>query len=136
MQYEPPELAELRAFPKGKDKLDTTEGIERNLDHDWELYKKLFQVFEATEKGETEIFSDNGGDIDFDKMLAEAVRAWPYWMNQYEQITAELDYWRKLAELQDKLLTCYRFGRNPGKIIDKIDKVRNILKETKILTAR
>ena len=31
---------------------------------------------------------------------------------------------KELSELQDKLLICYRLGRNPGSILDKLAKAR------------
>lgn len=35
--------------------------------------------------------------------------------------------YKNLSELQDKLLVCYRVSKNPGSIIDKITKARELI---------
>lgn len=39
-------------------------------------------------------------------------------------LTEERDAWHELSECQDRLLACYRTGRNPGALLDRIDKAR------------
>lgn len=41
-----------------------------------------------------------------------------------ERLKNEVKALRELSELQDKMLVCYRVGKNPGTIIDKLIKAR------------
>ena len=43
------------------------------------------------------------------------------------RLVAEIRALRTLSELQDKLLACYRTGRNPGSILDKLRAARAVL---------
>lgn len=47
-----------------------------------------------------------------------------YKVIEVEQLAARAEAWRHLAGLLDKLLACYRTGRNPGALIDKITEAR------------
>lgn len=40
---------------------------------------------------------------------------------------AERDALRKVSELQDKMLVCYRLGKNPGSVIDRLTAAREAL---------
>lgn len=41
-----------------------------------------------------------------------------------DRLREEVKAVRKLSELQDKLLVCYRVGENPGSILDKLRNAR------------
>lgn len=47
-----------------------------------------------------------------------------YKVAEVEQLAAQAEAWRRLAGLLDKLLVCYRTGRNPGALIDRITEAR------------
>lgn len=48
---------------------------------------------------------------------------------QVEQARAERDGWSTLARLLDKLLACYRIGKQPGGLLDEIREARAGLDE-------
>ena len=48
-------------------------------------------------------------------------------INQYEKLVAERDNLWELSTMQDELLACYRIGRNPGGLLDRMKIVRAAL---------
>lgn len=49
-------------------------------------------------------------------------------MERIVELKREAKAWRNLSKLLDKLLVCYRVSRNPGSLLDKIDKARKAVK--------
>lgn len=49
------------------------------------------------------------------------------WIEKVRQAEEERDKWKQLSQLQDKLLVCYRIGKNPGSVLDKLRKARTAL---------
>lgn len=49
---------------------------------------------------------------------------YPILQRECQALRAQRDALKTLVDLQDKLLICYRVGKNPGSIIDKLHKAK------------
>jgi hypothetical protein len=52
-----------------------------------------------------------------------------YWALMWKAADGEAQAYKNLAELQDKLLACYRTGKRPGALIDDIAAARAAVKK-------
>lgn len=46
------------------------------------------------------------------------------WSDDIHELLDKVDAWQRLSNLQDRLLACYRIGKNPGSLIEKLEKAR------------